>query len=510
MPSRGRWRLNTRTATILAAAAGFLCLACYGPTKPAGERRPVTLRVAAALPTGSAVAGFNVLVNLLYSEPLLAIDWNGRPQPRLAESWKAERGAIRVTLRPNVKLHDGRPLTAELVRNVLRREVKKPINQGADNIVSVDAEGQDLIIRVRELDAFVIEDLSQYFVVSPDNNDIGTGPFKFISRGGQPQLEAFPAYYRGAPTIQRVEFQKYSSQRAAWAAMMRGDADMLHEVSPDSVEFVEETSELRAYATVRPYYITMVFNVRHPELARPEVRQALNEAIDRQALLRLAMQGRGQPAEGPIWPYHWAYTSSPHVVQYNPVAARLRLEVAGMSALRQARPDVMPSRLAFKCMYYAGDARFERIAMVVQKQLSEIGVDVDMQPVDLAEFANRASSGDFDAFLFELNSGRSLSWVYRFWHSPVKGTSPYFKTGYTAADRALDRARLAMSEDQMREAVAEVQQAFFDDPPAIFLVWPQVTRAVDRKFDISQSGGGDVIGTIWQWRYASAAGIAQR
>ena len=51
-----------------------------------------------------------------------------------------------------------------------------------------------------------------------------------------------------------------------------------------------------------------MFHVRHPILKRAEVRIAINQALDRVALVRDGMNGRGRPADGPIWPQHWAYT----------------------------------------------------------------------------------------------------------------------------------------------------------------------------------------------------------
>jgi ABC-type transport system substrate-binding protein len=161
-------------------------------------------------------------------------------------------------------------------------------------------------------------------------------------------------------------------------------------------------------------------------------------------------------------------------------------------------------------MYYAQDARFERLALIIQKQLSEIGVDVEMQPVSHAEFGRRAAASDFDAFLNELNSGRSLSWVYYFWHSPVQGEPRFLDTGYTAADGALDRVRRATSDEGTRAAVAEVQRVLLEDPPAVFLVWPQVTRAVDVHFNVPPAETGDVLGSIWQWRRTPAVLLANR
>ena len=61
---------------------------------------------------------------------------------------------------------------------------------------------------------------------------------------------------------------------------------------------------------MRPYYFQLMFNVTHPVLKNPAVRQALSYAVDRQAVVDLALNKQGTAAEGPIWPFHWAYSTA--------------------------------------------------------------------------------------------------------------------------------------------------------------------------------------------------------
>jgi ABC-type transport system substrate-binding protein len=243
--------------------------------------------------------------------------------------------------------------------------------------------------------------------------------------------------------------------------------------------------------------------MRHPTLGRREVRQAINEAIDRPAIVRTAMYDRGQAADGPIWPYHWAYNAGTRVYTHNPEAARLRLDAASLP-LRSAGGKEMPRRFGFKCLFLSEDALFERIALVVQKQLFDIGIDVEMVPVSMAEIRTRHASGDFEAILVQMASTRSLDWVYRFWRSPQPG-APGFRSGYTAADGILDRLRAAQTEDETRIGVADLQRILYDDPPAAFLVRPETARVVDESFVVPvEEKARDILGNLWQWRPATA------
>jgi ABC-type transport system substrate-binding protein len=159
----------------------------------------------------------------------------------------------------------------------------------------------------------------------------------------------------------------------------------------------------------------------------------------------------------------------------------------------------MPSRIAFSCLVFAEDSRFERLAMLVQRQLAEVGIDMKLEPVTLKELETRAHSGDFDAFLFEMAGGQ-LSWVYDFWHSQPNGL---VKTGYTAIDGILDDIRRAVSDDEVKAGVGRMNAVLHDDPPAAFLVWQTQTRAVSTKFDVQAEPNRDILGNVWQWHLAS-------
>ncbi len=150
-------------------------------------------------------------------------------------------------------------------------------------------------------------------------------------------LERFDGYYQGKPSVERVELRGYPTHRAAWTGMMRREVNFLHEVSRDAIDFVEAGGDIRAYPLLRPYYTALVFGMRHPVLKRREVRVAINEAIDRNELVRNAMRGHGRIAEGPFWPYHWAYPEGRFPVAFNPEAAKLRLDASGLKVGRAQR-----------------------------------------------------------------------------------------------------------------------------------------------------------------------------
>jgi peptide/nickel transport system substrate-binding protein len=438
----------------------------------------------------------------------MTIGWDGRPTQKLAERWEwLEDGAgLRVVLKPGVRFHDGSALTLERALAILRKRLVPEAGLTFSSISSIDIANGAIEIRTRRKEAFLLTDLADVALTSEQSDRIGTGPYALESDAPSIRLRAFDGYHQGAPVIKAVEFKSYQTQRSAWAALMRGEIDALHEVSRDAVEFVEaETTGVGTHSHLRPYYILLGFNLRHPVLRNREVRRAINEAIHREELIERAMHERGEPARSPIWPLHWAYNPTGPIYRSNPDAARLRLQSAGYPLRTAGRVAGMPSRFSFTCLLWADDPRFERLALMVQRQLYDVGIDMQLEAVPGVRLYPRLMKGDFDAYLMEQTSGRSLAWVYRFWHSSQSDVPSLVNTGYSSADRILDRLRGATEDDEIRDAVGALHQQLFADPPAAFLAWGQATRALSRTFSVPDTSGPDILGSLWQWRPVAQA-----
>src|SRR5205823_6825301 len=121
---------------------------------------------------------------------------------------------------------------------------------------------------------------------------------------------------------------------------------------------------------------------------------------------------------------------------YDPAAARKLLDQAGYG-VRPNQGSALPARFSFKCVVFANDSRFDRIEVLIQKQLADVGIEMVLVPVALDRFNERVKAGDFDAFVIEM-AGRSLIWVYEFWHSNPQGQ---IDSGYRSADAVLDRIK---------------------------------------------------------------------
>jgi ABC-type transport system substrate-binding protein len=492
--------------SIVVAAAGVCAPGCA--RRDSLPDAPVTMRIGVGTPrTSSEGTGADAFIKTLFSDPWLATKPDGRLTDRVATSatWDAAGTTLRLKLRSDVYFHDGTLLTPDIAAQALRERAGQTLN--FNSIESVTPSGADTVdIKLKERNAFVLTDLSGLTVTKPGAKDIGVGPYRITQRAEQDAtLEAFPRYFRGRPGLSGIEVRTYPTQRNAWTALMRGEIDMLHEVSRDAADFVKAESGVRTYSFLRPYYIDLVFSVRHPILKNPEVRKAINQALDRTALVRDGMNGRGIESDGPISPQHWAYAPSSKPFKFDPASARERLDRAGFKP-KAASNAMMPSRLAFNCLVFSDDSRFERLAVLVQKQLADVGIDMKLQPVSQEVLVDRAKRGDFDALIFE-SAGRSLNWVHAFWRS---SEDPIFNTGYVSADAVLDRVKVALTEEDTRAAVAELDRVFHDDPPAAFIAWQQTSRAVSTRFDVAGEENRDILANLWLWRPVSGFRQARR
>ena len=450
-----------------------------------------------------------VLRESLFAEPLIALDPQGRAVERLATSWAwdADGLTLRLTLRRGVMFHDGTPLTGAVAAAIIGQQLRTSGFEAVDHVESPD--DQSVVFHLTRPDAFLIEIIAGALIVDQRKPNVGTGPFRILKQ--KPVLEAvrFPSYYRGSPGIDRVEVRTFETQRAAWAALMRGEVDMVQEANRDSVEFLEGATRISVYSSLRPFYIPLVFNLRHPILRQIEVRRALSEAINRDEIVSQAMGGKGQVADDPVWPSHWAYNAAARRHSYNPGAARLRLEAAGLPVRAGRNPGDMASRFRIRCLFWDEDPQFERIALLLQRQLAAVGVDLALTGARETELQARASAGDFDTYVYQMTSGRSFDWVYRFWHSPARGQRPeLLDSGYSGVDRALEQLRHARTEPEMRAAVGDLRGQFYEDAPAVFLAWIQNSRAVDSRFDVGDRSDPEVFTNLWRWR--AVAQVARR
>ena len=328
----------------------------------------------------------------------------------------------------------------------------------------------------------LIESLGDVDIKEPGPALIGTGPF-YVA-GEHPDeivLRANESYHGGKPTVDRLVVKPYASVRSAWAEMLRGQVDMLFDVGIDALDSLQSSKDVGVFTFQRGYAYMLLLNMRRPALRDPDFRRALNVAIDRDALIAEGLRGHGTPATGPVWPHHWAY--GPDLPQFS-----FRPHAIASGSRRQTLKCILP------------EPSMERLALVLQRQLQAVGVDLELELLTAEQMYQRIQRGEFDAVLTDSAQGPNLARPYLFWHSGAPYNFGQYRN--TQVDAALDSIRHAPDDGAYKAGVAAFQGAIIDDPPAVFLAWRERARAVSRRFVVPSDPNNDVLLAIHLWRPA--------
>ncbi len=452
--------------------------------------------------------GAPVLAEIATTEGLIRQGNDGHPSPRLAERWSVSADALtwRFTLRPNTVFTDGTKLDSAAVKasieQTLSRESERRLRPGLADLTGIEApDPYTLVLRLRAPSAFLPEDMEINVTrVGPSGETVGAGPFRIVRRTPQEiELQANEGYYLGKPAVDRVVIRSFPTLRTAWASLLRREVDAISYVAQNALEFVGH-DEINTYPFLRSYQYAIAFNSARPPFSNAMVRRAMNAAIERTKIISDVLSGAGEPSSGPLWPRHWAYDRSIPGYTFDPSMAAAILEASSLS-IRRSPSGLLPSRFRFTCLIPAGYEVHERLALTIQKQLYDVGIDMQMEVVAPAQFDQRLRASDFDAALMDMISGPSFTRPYFFWRSSdgFKGLN-LFSYRNPDADRWFDALRHAPDDAAFRAAASQLQRTLLQDPPALFVAWTQRTRAVSRRFDVPVAHGLDVLPELRLWR----------
>ncbi len=438
---------------------------------------PIAMASAPAATVGEHVA-----------QPLIYLDQEGNLQPQLATSWEASEDGLTWTLklREGVSFHDGTPFNADAVKKNLDRfldpKSAAPYRFLIDQIKEVEAaDAHTVRLHLDQPFAPIISHLSHSFIamISPASFEqlppgetvempSGTGPFVITrwARGEQIVVERNPDYYGDTPQLDKVTF-KFVTEDAARVVMLEtGEADAIMRVPPMDAQRLDGHNDIDiVYASsVRVIYIG--YNAMKEPFTDPLVRQALNYAVDKQAIIDTILGGVGFQSTAPVVPAVFGHThAGPY--EYNPERARQLLAEAGF-------PDGFSTTLYHPTGRYLMDST---IAEAVQSMLKEVGVDARLQTMEWSAYLDfvRKPPEEAQHTMYMLGWGTVTLdadyGLYALLHSsqwPPAG----WATSLWADDRVdelLDTARVTPEREIREELYEEAIQIIWDEAPWLFL-----------------------------------------
>lgn len=489
------WVRAARTLSAIIATSGCIA-ACRSDASPrtTGSSSAVLRMGVGPFSSTNTISGLRQLTQLVTVEGLARLLPDGRVEPWLAERWVLADGgrSLVVTLKSGATFHDGSRVDAASVVGLLSQPLRSTLGPLADDIDRLRAiDSRTFEMQFKRPSPFLIEAL-EVQIKKPTQSIVSTGPF-MVDASSPADLRANGNYYGGKPLLNEIRVQSFPSVRSAWAELLRDRIDMLYDVGPAALDSLQSATNVAVFTYLRHYQYVVLLNAKVPVLRSVAVRQALNLAVDRTELVRQALGDHGVASSGVVSPTYWALPSTNRALEFNPKAAS----------------DVLSSKhVHFVCLVPPDDV-FERIALDLKRQLAAVGVEVEFRTTSQDAIYKAEEKGDFEAILIETVSGPTLLRPYQAWHS--KGAVNIGAFGNKTVDAAFEKARFAETEAAYRDAVQGVQQAFLDDPPAIFLAWGKRARAISRRFDVPPAGPNrDILMTVGLWRPRNDQRFANR
>jgi dipeptide transport system substrate-binding protein len=226
-----------------------------------------------------------------------------------------------------------------------------------------------------------------------DVNPVGTGPFQLVAyqKDAVIRYKAHPDYWAGKAAIDDLVYAITPDNSVRWQKVKAGECHLMSYPNPaDLAEMAQEASvELMQQEGLNVGYLA--FNVEKKPFDDKRVRQALNMAINKQAIMDAVFQGAGSIAKNPIPPIMWSYNESTKDYPYDPEGAKKLLAEAGASGLKTniwAMPVQRP---------YNPNAR--RMAELIQADWKAVGVEAEIVSFEWAEYLKRSKAGEHDTML---------------------------------------------------------------------------------------------------------------
>lgn len=220
---------------------------------------------------------------------------------------------------------------------------------------------------------------------------VGSGPFKFVAFDGSQnivELEANKEYWDGPPTIAKLRVKTVTDANSLQAELQTGGVDIAplpSNLPPDILKAMGSNPNLSVDQFDGSNIQYLVFNTQSPPLDNVKVRQAIGYAIDREKIVSDLLFNQAKVAHSILPPQSWAYSPGTQYT-YDPARSRQLLADAGY----KNEPVV------FK--YGSGSAAVNQYAQVIQSSLSDVGINVQIETLEVNTIRQQLAQGQFQMF----------------------------------------------------------------------------------------------------------------
>jgi peptide/nickel transport system substrate-binding protein len=419
-------------------------------------------------------------------EPLVEWNWSKKQiVPILADSWSnPDNNTWLFRLKKGVKFHDGSDFTAADVVHSYTRIQKDPDSKQASSIAHVNGiEAVDpytVRLRTKSPDAALVFRLAQRFITNKaaydrlgaagaDKLALGTGPYKFKEwvRGQWFVLEKNSGYAHSdhKPTVDEIVFRNIPEAEVAITTLLNREADIISNVPPESAPRVTGSARIETARTINIMFLGMHTSV--PEFKHKLVRQAVNYAIDREAITKQVLKYGYSPEIGR------RYT-------HDPTKAKQLLAQAGYANGFQV--DFLIPLGQYNKVKDVGEA--------IGGMLNAVGIRAKLRTQDQDTGFAAIQNGKVGMYIFGRGSVVD----------PSEYLHQYFRTGVTkrlefsnaTVDAALNAEQASFDPAQRVKLLQKAMSVLMDEAPVAWLYQYQGLQGVCNRFDFKSNPGEDV------------------
>lgn len=501
--------LRSRMRLMLGAALSVVTLglvACAATPTDAGLAEDQTFVIGSQLAsfpsldtgglTRGGYEGQRLIGNLIY-EGLTKRDVSDPDAPAgvtgaLAESWEVTEDGLSYTfnLRPDVLFHDGTEWDADAALYNLDRYMNPEHPEYVAELLTYyqvlsyidDVEKLDeltIVFRLNQLYAYFVGDLYNVYFASPTSleatgsegqaeHPVGTGPFAFESVDGNTAISftANEDWWGAGPLLDRIVVELIPDAATRIAALRSGRVDWIENVPPDQIESLESagfTIEMQPFDWEWPWMLM----ADRPPFDDVLVRQAMNYAIDREAIAEDLLVGTAVPA------YQMLAEANPYFDPENTTYG-YDVEKAKDLLAEAGHPDGIDIDVAYITVG-SGSMQAGPMNEALQAQLAEAGIRVNLVPMEHVALWGQVLSGDIPWNAW--NGARSLE-SPTVWDSVIRCDAVY--TGYCnpEVDALLDDAKVTVDDEARTELLREAMSIVTDDAAWMFVVNDSAPRAM--------------------------------
>jgi peptide/nickel transport system substrate-binding protein len=325
------------------------------------------------------------------------------PEPYAARAWRwLDPLTLRVELRDDVRFHSGAPLRSADVVATLRAIASPQVGSRHARVIEAIAGAETdgdhaLVVHLARAHGTLLTDLELPILradqatspPAPDGTLDGLGPYT-VGRMARGDLLLEPADTGLLPRpAHALELRTVHDENARALRLQAGRADVaVNLVSPTLLPALAAQPGLAVAARPGANLTYLVLQEQRGPLGDPLVRRALSLAIDRAMLCATLFDGRAHPAGGLIAPASWAHADVPPL-PFDPAEARALLARQGAAGLHLT--------LLTSTERLRGD-----VARVIAQELADVGVEVEVVPLELGTMIARLGAGDFDLASLQL------------------------------------------------------------------------------------------------------------